>query len=57
MFKFNKLIIYVLFKFILFVSLYYIKIKKFKNNTILKNFNYIFLYFSLLNQARENNFS
>ena len=57
MFKLNKLILYALFKFILFVSLYYIKTKKVKNNTILKNFNYIFLYFPLLNQARENNFS
>ena len=53
MFKLNKLILYALFKFILFVSLYYIKTKKVKNNTILKNFNYIFLYFSLLNQARK----
>ena len=34
-FKLNKLILYVLFKLILFVSLYYIRTKKFKN---MKNF-------------------
>ena len=37
-FKINKLIIYVLFKLILFVSLYYLRTKKFKN---MKIFDYI----------------
>ena len=38
MFKLNKLILHVLFKLILFVSLYYIRTKKFKNMQNFKEF-------------------
>ena len=40
-FKLNKLILYVLFKLILFVSLIYIKTKTLKICKFLKNFNHI----------------
>ena len=45
-FKLNKLIIYVLFKHILFVSLYHIRTKKFKKNVKFRGFFIIFDFLS-----------
>ena len=53
MFKLNKLILFVLFKLISFVSLYYIRTKKLKN---MKNFDYIlfsFIFFTVKRNIRK----
>ena len=53
-FKLNKLILYVLFKLVLFVSLYYTRTKKFKKYVkFLKNFDYIL--FSFIISTVESN--
>ena len=44
-FKLNKLILYVLFKLILFVSLYYIRTKKFENMQKFEEFLLYFIFF------------